>query len=103
MPNGSDQILTVSPTSSTQTANNVVAASNVFADILENQVLVIVIFWILIIGWVILLFKALGDIKKRTYSSKAARIIWYILIIGFGYGGIILYYLFGRKNDLILR
>ncbi|RZK58962.1 MAG: hypothetical protein EOO91_06630 [Pedobacter sp.] len=58
----------------------------------------IIFIYILVGLWLVSIIWALNDIAKHPYKKKIKKLIWTNIVVIFPFGGLIIYFLMGRKN-----
>ncbi len=58
----------------------------------------IVFIYVLVGLWLISIIWAVNDIAKHPYKKKIRKLIWTNIVVIFPFGGLIMYFLIGRKN-----
>ncbi|WP_316766885.1 PLDc N-terminal domain-containing protein [Pedobacter frigiditerrae] len=59
---------------------------------------VIIFIYVLVGLWLASIIWAVNDIAKHPYKKKIKKLIWTNIVVVFPFGGLIVYYLMGRKN-----
>ncbi|TCC90486.1 hypothetical protein EZ428_14530 [Pedobacter frigiditerrae] len=60
---------------------------------------VAIIFIYILVGlWLISIIWTVKDIAKHPHRKKVKKLIWTNIVVIFPFGGLIIYYLMGRKN-----
>ncbi|RZK36185.1 MAG: hypothetical protein EOO90_27805 [Pedobacter sp.] len=58
-----------------------------------------IIFVYVLVGlWLASIIWAVNDISKHSYKKKIRKLIWTNIVVIFPFGGLIMYFVVGRKN-----
>jgi hypothetical protein len=58
----------------------------------------IIFIYVLVGLWLASIIWAVNDIAKYSYKKKFKKLVWTNIVVIFPFGGLIMYFLLGRKN-----